>query len=165
VIVFTDEMIKLAETPEQLLAILGHEIGHIAHRHALRRVIQDSTLATLAVLITGDISSASSLVVILPSLLIDLSYSREFEREADQFALNYMVRHQLQPQHFANIMQALERSHSARAGTKEDAHASDHGHDSDEGVVGRVTPYFSTHPATQNRIERFANYPLLPEMK
>ncbi|KZY97228.1 hypothetical protein A3743_20980, partial [Oleiphilus sp. HI0072] len=58
-IIFTDEMVKLAENQEQLETIMLHEIGHIAHRHSLRRLIQQSSLALFIVIVTGDISTTS----------------------------------------------------------------------------------------------------------
>ena len=107
-IVFTDEMVNLAVNDHELVAILGHEIGHVVHRHILRRIIQDSTITILILFITGDVSSASSVVLALPSILLDLSYSREFEIEADDFAFDFFINNNLEPEYFAQIMRRLE---------------------------------------------------------
>ena len=89
-IVFTDEMVRLAEHDDELSAVLAHEIGHVVRRHGMRTIIQDSLLGFLILAITGDITGSSELFIGLPVLLTEMAYSREFEREADQYALAYM---------------------------------------------------------------------------
>ena len=139
-IVFTDAMVELSSDDRELLAILGHEIGHLAHRHVLRRVIQGSMLTVVIVLVTGDVNAASSIVAAAPTILLELSYSRQFEREADEFGYRFMRQHDLDPQHFADIMQRLERL----------------GGDDE---MGKESAWWSTHPATGERIERFRRDP------
>lgn len=151
-IIFTDAMVELAQRDEELVAIFGHEVGHVVHRHLLRRVIQDSILTMLLVLITGDVSSASSVVIAVPGLLLELSYSRDFEREADDFAYQFLIDHQLAPKHFASIMQRLESSHSDQ-GSDSDREQKSHR----QGDEDYDTSYLSSHPATQERIQRFLN--------
>ncbi len=72
-IIFTDAMVNLANQNEELIAIFGHEVGHLAHQHMLRRVIQDSMFTLVLVLVTGDASSA--LVSAIPAVLLELAYS------------------------------------------------------------------------------------------
>ncbi len=168
VIVFTDEMVALAEHDDELLAIMGHEIGHVVHRHILRRVIQDSTLTILVVMVTGDISSASSIVVVIPTLLLELSYSREFETEADDFALEFLVQQGLPPESFAHIMTRLVQSHEkerldAEKMTTQENLSEGEGQtkpktdqsEDDDGLFTQMTPYLSSHPTTEQRIQKF----------
>ncbi|MBW1770800.1 MAG: M48 family metallopeptidase, partial [Deltaproteobacteria bacterium] len=65
-IIFTDEMVQLAAHDDELLAVLTHEIGHIVHRHGMRRVIQDSLLGFALLAITGDVSGSSELFLGIP---------------------------------------------------------------------------------------------------
>ncbi|MBV1930724.1 MAG: M48 family metallopeptidase, partial [Porticoccaceae bacterium] len=81
-IVLTDEFVKLAENDEELLAVVFHELGHLKYRHITRRALQGSMITLLVVFVTGDVSSVD-LLTALPTLILDLSYSREFESEAD----------------------------------------------------------------------------------
>jgi len=159
-IVFTDELVNLAENDHELVAILGHEIGHVVHRHILRRIIQNSTITILMVLITGDISSASSIVLALPSLLLDLSYSREFEIEADDFAFDFLVNNNLEPDHFAQIMQRLEnynieRLNNSDANAEMSQKKESQDVNDEDGLLEHISPYVSTHPDTENRIRKF----------
>ena len=167
-VIFTDELVTLAEDDRELVAIFGHEIGHLAHKHSLRRVVQDSLLTLVWVLISGDASSASSVAVAMPALLLELAYSREFEREADDFAYQFMVRHQLEPRYFAAIMSRLDAQLNASASktssTEEPSSTEDKNlntKDENEQVFdSNITSYLSTHPANEQRIKRFLNSPL-----
>ncbi|MGL1930858.1 MAG: M48 family metallopeptidase [Desulfotalea sp.] len=137
-IIFTDEMISLADDDKELMAILTHEIGHIVHRHGLRRLIQSSILSFAILSVTGDASGVSEIFLGLPVILTELGYSRRFEVEADTYAVNYLKTHSVDPKHFANI---LTRITMIAKNKQEDI-------DSPEWLN-----YFSTHPATQERIE------------
>ena len=138
-LVFTDEMVQLAKHDDELLAVLAHEIGHIVHRHAMRRVIQDSLLSFALLAITGDISGSSELFLALPVLLTELAYSREFEREADRYALDYLKSHNISPLHFVRLMRRIDQKKP-----------------SEEKILdGKWSHYLSTHPITEERMRRF----------
>ncbi len=132
-IVLTDQMVRLAKHEDELVSVLAHEMGHVVHRHGLRGVIQSSIVAVIIVTITGDVSSSSSLIAALPTLLVESQYSQAFEREADGYSLQYMLDHGVDPAHFANLMQRMPGAKG-------------------EDEAGR---YFSSHPTTKERIERF----------
>lgn len=148
-IIFTDAMVELAEDDDELVAVFAHEIGHLAHKHVLRRVVQDSMLTLVIVLVTGDINGASSIVIALPTLLLELAYSRDFEREADDFAFDFLQDHDLETAHFARLMQRLAASRVEQ----EDGVPLRESDDSEPAV----SVYWSTHPVTDERIERFAS--------
>ena len=134
IVVLTDDLVALAGEDSEIVSILAHEIGHITHRHALRRLLQDSVTVLIIMTVSGDISGASSLAATLPAVLVDTKYSREFETEADSYAVSYLKKHNVSTKHFANILVKLEKA-SAR---KSD----------------RISHYFSTHPATEDRIKK-----------
>jgi Zn-dependent protease with chaperone function len=147
-IIFTDDMVNLAQKDEELIAIFGHEIGHLVHRHMLRRVIQDSMFTMVLVLITGDDSSVSSVITAVPGVLLEFAYSRKFEHEADDFAYDFLVDNKIPTDSFANIMQRLEATHNPDEVKNENA---------GKGVKENhdYSSYLSTHPATEERIQRF----------
>jgi Zn-dependent protease with chaperone function len=138
-IVFTDEMVLVSENNDELLAILIHEMGHVVHRHSMRTMIQDSLLGFALLAITGDVAGSSELLLGLPVLLTELAYSRQFELEADDYALEWLKANSIDPSHFAEIMSRIE---SKRGATNE---ASDK----------KWLNYLSTHPLTDERIKRF----------
>lgn len=139
-VIFTDEMIQAAETDDELVAVLSHEIGHVVHRHGLRRVVQDSLLGFAMLAITGDAAGTSELFYAMPVMLTELAYSREFEREADRYALEYLRAHHVDPAHFAHLMRRIDRRQKES-------------HDAANG--GSWTTYLSTHPHIEERLEAF----------
>tara|TARA_B100000676_G_scaffold134135_1_gene133056 strand:- start:1192 stop:2226 length:1035 start_codon:yes stop_codon:yes gene_type:complete len=150
-IVFTDGIVELAEHDGELLAVAYHEVGHLHHRHLLRRVIQSSGVAVVVFLITGDVSSFD-LLIGLPAVLVDLAYSRDFEREADVYALESMVAAGQDLEHFARIMRRLEGHYTGEG---------DEGDGLDSGVsrsVGKLQRYLATHPAAEDRAELIEAY-------
>ena len=138
-IIFTDEMVRLAGHDDELLAVLTHEIGHVVHRHGLCAVIQDSLLGFALLAITGDAAGSSELFLGLPVLLTQLAYSRTFEREADNYALNYLRANHIPPIHFAHLMRRIEQTASLRS----------------KGSEPKWSGYLSSHPLTTERIQPF----------
>jgi Zn-dependent protease with chaperone function len=138
-IIFTDEIVEISRNDDELLAILVHEVGHVIHRHAMRTMIQDSLLAFALMAITGDTSGTSELFLGLPVILTELAYSREFEREADRYALKYLKSRQISPTHFANLLRRIEEK-------KNSQHLS-----SEDGWIN----YLSSHPNTEERLKIF----------
>lgn len=142
IVIFTDELLQLAEDDDELVAILAHEVGHVVHRHGLRNVVHSSLVVWGVMAMTGDMTAASDLLVTLPALLVTLNYSRNMEQEADEFALQYLPPAGVQPVHFANIMLRLEEHVHKDAGKLDKA-------------ADGLPEVLSTHPNTRQRIERF----------
>ncbi|WP_455205336.1 M48 family metallopeptidase [Kaarinaea lacus] len=145
IVVITDELIELAESDEEIMSVLAHEIGHVVHRHGLRTVLQNSAISLIIAAVVGDITSISSIAATLPTILIHTKYSRQFETEADDYAFEFMQKNQVDTIHFANIMVRMEKSNSdgkSRTDSKDK--------DSTE-----ILDYLSSHPATSERILKF----------
>ncbi len=138
-VVFTDEMVKISGHDDEMLAVLAHEAGHEVHRHALRTVIQDSLLSFVLLAITGDITGSSELFLGLPVIFTQLSYSRNFEREADDYAVDYLRSHNKPTVHFANLIRRIDKKKKSDSKTS----------------AGAWTGYLSTHPLTEERVKRF----------
>lgn len=139
VIVLTDEMIKLSRHDDELLAVVAHEAGHVAHRHGVQRIIQDSLLAFAIMAVTGDVSGTSQVFLGFPVMLTELAYSRDFEREADRYALDYLQSHRIPPRRFVDLMRRLQQEERPRL--------------PDTGT--RWSNYLSTHPDMEERLHRF----------
>jgi len=163
-IVFTDDLINLSNSNDEIISIMLHEIGHLDNLHSLRSTIQRFSLAMFVMVITGDVSTSSSLITALPVVLLEAGYSREIEAEADTYALEKMLKHNINPVFFATIMQKLEASHSSKylECRKNDKYSLEEcliiavqdkresGKD-DEMIMG----YISTHPLSKERMQRF----------
>lgn len=132
-IVLTDELVFLAGDDREILAVLAHECGHVAHRHALRAVLQNSAVFVVIALITGDVSSATAFGGAIPAFLLQSKFSRAFEREADTYAVQALRRAGLAPDHLATMLDRLSQSHGA--------------------TDSKVLHYLGTHPPSAERIE------------
>ncbi|HEY5673789.1 MAG TPA: M48 family metallopeptidase [Malonomonas sp.] len=141
-VILTDELVGLAGQDEELAAVLAHEVGHVLNRHAMRQVIQGSAVGLVIATLTGDVFSASSLAAALPTMLVDAKFSRDMELEADDVAVEYLRQRGESVEHFAAILTGLEQ-----------AFAKNNGQTASE---QRTSGYFSSHPATKERIERLA---------
>lgn len=150
-LIFTDDLVNLAENDDELTAILAHEIGHVAHRHGMKGMVQFSLTFWMIVMMTGDLSAFSDATVVLPAVLMSLSYSRDMEREADTYALETLTKNGIDPNHFATIMERLVATHS------EEEEEPDTPEESSQWDALR--DMLSSHPATGERIERFKQSP------
>lgn len=142
-IVFSDELIERAANDQQLVSVLFHELGHLQHRHFLRRTLQDSMLVILLLFVVGDIESLD-MVMGIPALLADLSYSRDFEREADLFALQQMHSNDLDLDAFGTMMLLLSATDEGQEEMQEEDKASEYDFEALEG-------FLSTHPKSEDR--------------
>jgi len=133
IVVMTDDMAQLAHNNEELVAVLAHEISHIENRHTLRQVLQNSASGLIIAAVGGDVFSSSSFAATFPTLLIQTKFSRDFEREADDYSLRYLKAHAIPTQRLADILTRLTEAHHGQADSVD---------------------YLSTHPATRERVEQ-----------
>lgn len=82
-------LLQKAENPDELAGVLAHELGHVKHRDTLRKLIQTGGTSFLFGLLFGDVTGAGAVIFVSRSLL-DASYSREAEQNADAFAIDVM---------------------------------------------------------------------------
>ncbi len=159
-ILITDQLVALAQNDNEIYSILAHEVGHVEYKHGLRQAIQGSLLSFLILWITGDVSGASTFITTLPAVLISLQYSREFEDEADDYAMQYMQNNAIGLQHFICIMQRLEQAHRPKKITVEQATTETEDKQTtakqeNDDNASHFLEFLSTHPDTDKRIEKF----------
>uniref|UniRef100_A0A831XFP6 M48 family metallopeptidase n=1 Tax=Geobacter metallireducens TaxID=28232 RepID=A0A831XFP6_GEOME len=142
IIVVTDRLVEMAKSDDELTGVLAHEMGHVRQRHALRHVLQNSATGLVVAAVTGDITSITSLAATLPTALIDASYSRSFEMEADDAAVAYLKRRGIPLKSYAAMLGRLEAEHRKKRGETATEKKKSLG------------DYFSTHPVTEERIRR-----------
>jgi Zn-dependent protease with chaperone function len=129
--VITDELIDLARNNDEIVAVLAHELGHVKGRHALRQALQGTVSGLIIIAITGDVSSIASG---LPALMMNMSYSRDLEAEADNYSLQSLTAACIPTKSFATLLMKLEKSH---------------------GGSGSMPEMISSHPDTKARIVPF----------
>jgi Zn-dependent protease with chaperone function len=130
IVVVTDAMVEFVGSDDELLGVLGHELAHHRHRHSLRKMLQDAGVYLIISAVVGDATTIASMAATLPVLLVEASYSREFETEADQTGAEFMVASGRQITPMVTFMQKMAEKQGDRGGND----------------------IMSSHPATQKRI-------------
>src|SRR6516165_2666317 len=82
-------LLKISETPDELAGVLSHELGHVAHRDGLRRLIRDGGTSFLVGLMFSDVTGSGAVLMAVRSVL-SASYSRDDETGGDRFAVSIM---------------------------------------------------------------------------
>lgn len=140
-IVVTDELVRrLQDLPDAWVGVLGHELGHVKHRHGLRLALRSSAAGLATGVMLGDFSVA---LAGAPALLAQQSYSRDFEREADDYARTLLRGARIDP---AVMVRFFERVEAWRG---EQDHAS---------ATHPMAIAFSSHPADAERIAFFKSH-------
>ena len=65
-------LLKISETPDELAGVLSHELGHVAHRDGLRRLIRDGGTSFLVGLMFGDVTGSGAVLLAGRSVLSEL---------------------------------------------------------------------------------------------
>ncbi|MEM7422354.1 MAG: M48 family metalloprotease [Pseudomonadota bacterium] len=131
------------ETPEELLGVIAHEVGHIAGGHEARRSInlrnaQGPALIGALVGIAAGIAGGGDAGIAIAAgtqgaiLRTLLKYNRAEEASADQAALSYLQRSGINPE---GLLKVIERFRGQEVLS-----------------VGNVDPYVQTHPLGTERM-------------
>lgn len=119
-------LLALANSEDELAGVIGHEIGHVAARHAAQREARATGVGLLSILGTiaaGVVAGgpgaqmASQLGQVAGAGLI-ASYGRDQEREADVVGQKLSASGGWDPEGLADFLQTLEREDVVRTGAK-----------------------------------------------
>lgn len=80
-------LIKYLESKSALAGVMGHEMAHADKRHSTEQLTKAYGLQTLLDIVVGENQGTLTQVA---SQLATLSFSRDNEREADEFSVNYL---------------------------------------------------------------------------
>lgn len=130
-ITFFHSMILAADAPEEIAAVLAHELGHVVNDDPVRHTLQAASgMAVLSVLI-GDVTGGGILGGTAGAAL-QSSYSRKAEVAADAFAHDQLTAVGLPPSALGRMFERLRDKYGDT-----------------EGLVA----HFSSHPQLAARIE------------
>jgi TonB family protein len=133
IIVVTDGLMHLSPTDDELAAVLAHELGHLQLHHGMQSVLRNSFALLIVSGVTGDLSTLTSFAAALPVSILTKGYSRDLEREADQYGRDLLLARKIDPKNASAILFKMEN------------------------VVGgaRQSTYLSTHPSHGERQQLF----------
>jgi predicted Zn-dependent protease len=132
--------LEAATRESQVVAVIAHEVAHIAQRHAAEQLTK-ATMANGALgllgAVLGDGGSGARATRVAAGLFANglfLKFSRDDEREADRIGADIMARAGWNPRGMLEFMQIL-RDRQGRD-------------------PGSVAVFLSTHPSPADRIQR-----------
>ncbi|WP_409334235.1 M48 family metallopeptidase [Bradyrhizobium manausense] len=123
-------LLEKAESPDEVAGILAHELGHLKHHDNMRGLIYNGGTSFLIGLLFGDVTGSSA-VIFASRSLVEASYSREAETDADTFAIEIMHKLGRSPKPAAELMFRITGK---------------------EGGSGLTI--LASHPLTEDRLER-----------
>lgn len=83
VVLVTDDLIRQARSPDELSAVIAHEVSHIEKRHVMQAVWRSLGVGLLLDAVVGGGTGAGQQAVLLAGQATDLRYGRKAESEAD----------------------------------------------------------------------------------
>lgn len=120
-------LFTFAESPEEVAAVLAHEIGHSEGGHIMQKLVKEIGFGVVfAALTGGDIGALNE----IGRRLITTRFDREYEMEADAFALRTLEAASIDPRHLAVFFHRLSESSSD--------------------IMDRID-FLSTHPSNNSR--------------
>ena len=108
-IVVTDDLVKLLDNDYLTLAVIAHELAHIDQRHSLHQIMEIIGIAAVASVLFGSTDSLIEEASLVAINLWASKKSRQFEKEADLFALNYLETSELDKNSLARAIEQLTR--------------------------------------------------------
>jgi Zn-dependent protease with chaperone function len=84
-------LLAKADSVDEVAGVIGHEMGHVAHRDGTKSVLEGASLSLLFGMLLGDFTGGSG-VVIAARTVLRSSYSREAEAAADDFGANLVAK-------------------------------------------------------------------------
>lgn len=138
-IVFNMGALKVAKSGSELLGVAAHELAHVTERHVMRNLLQGVGTFVVLQAFWGDFTGLIAVIADQGVFLLNQSFSRAMETEADTKAFDYLTDAKIDPRGMAKFFQhILDQSHIlGDAGKK----------------IEKPIEFLSTHPDTQSRID------------
>ena len=132
---FYTGLLREMNSEAEMAAVMAHEISHVVARHGIKRVQQALGVQLAYALVFGgdDAGAAVNAGIGMGMGLLFADYSREAEREADQYGIHYMIKAGYDPAGAVDMFETLGRLGGERSGN----------------VFEKLV---SSHPETQERI-------------
>lgn len=134
----TQALLNKMTREDQLAAVLGHEIGHVIHRHSAEHMAKGQFGQMLATAVGVGVSDENNgsrgghMAAQMANQMLQLKFSRSDEMESDEAGMRYMIEAGYDPRGMLELLQIL-------ADASKGAHAPE---------------MLSTHPMPADRIRR-----------
>lgn len=139
-IFITVGLLKRLKSEDQLAGVLGHEVGHVIHRHSAQQMAKSDfyqgLVGAVATATTNDYGMGGGQIAQYVAQIQEMKFGRNDELQSDKFGVQYMVKANYNPNAMIEVMEIL-----AEAGG---------GKQRDE--------FMSSHPSPENRIAKIKEH-------
>ena len=148
----TRQLVGLMNNEAELAGVLGHEVGHVAARHAAKRqsaATRNAVIGVLGQILSGVVLGSGTAGQIGQQLfsqgsqMLTLKYSRGQETESDNLGIDYLRRAGYDPRAMSTVLQSLANQNALEARLM--------------GSTNRVPAWASTHPDPASRVRAAAS--------
>lgn len=108
-------LLEDAESPDEIAAVLAHEIGHVVARDPTRGAMRSAGSIGVLGLLFGDFAGGT-IVLFLSQRLIDAQYSQEAEAAADHYAHHRLAEVGISPAAMVGFFERLRAKHGDESG-------------------------------------------------
>src|SRR5688500_17002915 len=148
-VVLNSELVLRAESAEEVLGVLAHEISHVTAQHGTRNLIASAGLYLTVQAALGDASGLLATLAGAAPFLLSQKYSRGFENEADSQGFDLLQRAQIDGRGMVSFFEKVKAEEE-----KMRAKAREQVGEGAGAVLTEIPEFLATHPATDSRIER-----------
>jgi predicted Zn-dependent protease len=129
IVVYTG-ILDLMSSYEELVGLIGHEVAHVNQRHSMKMLCRNLSGYLFVSTVLGDANGVMAVVGDNVNTLQSLSFSREFEREADVEGFKIVTENGVNPNGLPKLFKKLN-----------------------QGNALEIPEFLSSHPITTERIQ------------
>lgn len=116
---------------EELVGLIGHEVSHINNRDSMKMLCRNLSGYLFISTVLGDANGVIATLGDNANTLQSLSFSREFEQQADLDGLEIIANNQVNPKGMSNLFKRLQ----------------------EDSFNFTIPEFLSSHPVTEERID------------
>jgi Zn-dependent protease with chaperone function len=131
-IVVYSGILKTMKNYEELVALIGHESAHVNNRHSMKMMCRNLSGYLFVSAVLGDVNGIMATVGDNVNTLQSLSFSREFEKDADRDGFAILKKNNVNPKGMSTLFSSLQKE--------------------EKGMV-TLPEFMNSHPVTQERIK------------
>ena len=144
-VVIHSGLILRADTAEELLGVVAHEISHVTEQHGIRNIISTASIYLIVSALIGDVNGILAMIASASPLLLNQSYSRKFEAAADKKGYALLEASNINPRGLSDFFEKIMEEEKEMLEMIEN--------DTTRSLIKGTLGFLSSHPATEERID------------
>lgn len=128
-------LLDLIKNYDELACLMGHEVIHVNQRHSMKMLCRNLSGYIFISAVFSDVNGIMAVIADNAHNLQSLSYSREFEKQADEEGTTLMIHNNVNPNGMTRLFSRLK-----------------------ENDYINIPAFISSHPLTNDRIETINHF-------